>query len=316
MMKIIITDGYTLNPGDLSWKGFEKLGEVIYYDRTPAALVADRCKEAAVIITNKTPVNVDTIAKATDLKIIAVTATGYNIVDVEAAAKKHIAVCNVPVYGTDSVAQHAFALLLELTNHVGKNNNSVQDGEWAVSADWSYSKAPIIELRNKIIGIIGYGKIGQQTAKIAEAFGMKVIYNTKSGQPENPGRVSLETLFAQSDFISIHCPLRADNHSFIDKKLLSLMKPTAFLINSSRGQLINEQDLAEALNKGKLAGAALDVLAVEPPPSDHPLIGLPGCIITPHTAWLSFEARQRIMQVTYSNIAGIINGQPQNLVHP
>ena len=314
-MKIVITDGYTLNPGDLSWKAFDELGEVIYYDRTPAELVAVRCKDAAVIITNKTPIDADTISAATNLKAIAVTATGYNIVDTAAAAARDIPVCNVPVYGTDSVAQHAFALLLELTNHAGKNNQSVKDGDWNKSVDWCYSKAPIIELRNKILGIIGFGKIGGQTGKIAEAFGMKVIYYNRSGQPKGQGAVNIETLFGQSDFISIHCPLRPDNHAFINKQLLSLMKPTAFLINTSRGQLIHEQDLAEALISGRIAGAALDVLSVEPPPVDHPLINLPNCIITPHTAWLSFEARQRLMQVTFDNLVGIIKGNPQNAVN-
>src|SRR5882672_9184181 len=186
-MKIVITDGYTLNPGDLSWKAFDELGEVIYYDRTSAALVATRCKDATVIITNKTPINADTISGATNLKAIAVTATGYNVVDTAAAGIKNIPVCNVPVYGTDSVAQHAFALLLELTNHVGKNNQSVKNGDWSRSADWCYSKAPIIELRNKILGIIGFGKIGRQTGRIAEAFGMEVIYYNRSGQPKAPG---------------------------------------------------------------------------------------------------------------------------------
>jgi glycerate dehydrogenase len=314
-MRIVITDGYTLNPGDLSWKAFDALGEVIYYDRTPPALVSARCKDATVIITNKTPINAETISNAANLKAIAVTATGYNIVDTAAAALKHIPVCNVPVYGTDSVAQHAFALLLELTNHVGKNSDSVRNGDWSKSDDWCYTKAPIIELRNKILGIIGFGKIGKQTGKIAEAFGMKVIYYNRSGKPEGPGKVDIGSLFEQSDFISIHCPLKPDNHSFIDKKLLSLMKPTAFLINSSRGQLINEKDLAEALTSKKIAGAALDVLSVEPPPADHPLVNLPQCIITPHTAWLSFEARQRLMQVTYDNVACFINGNPQNVVN-
>jgi len=311
-MKIVITDGYTLNPGDLSWKAFYEFGEVVYYDRTPAALVAERCKDATIIITNKTPVNAETISVATNLKTIAVTATGYNIVDAAAAKIKNILVCNVPVYGTDSVAQHTFALLLELTNHVGENSSSVKNGDWSKSADWCYSKAPIMELSSKTLGIVGFGRIGKQTAKIAEAFGMKIIYNNRSAQT---GSVSIETLFAESDFISIHCPLRPDNNAFINKKLFSLMKPTAFLINSSRGQLINEQDLAEALTSGKIAGAALDVLSVEPPPVDHPLINLPRCIITPHNAWLSFEARQRLMQVTLENVSCVIKGTPQNVVN-
>ncbi|MBS1596956.1 MAG: D-2-hydroxyacid dehydrogenase [Bacteroidetes bacterium] len=314
-MKIVITDGYTLNPGDLSWKAFDALGEVMYYDRTPAALVAERCKEAEIIITNKTPINAATISAAIDLKAIAVTATGYNIVDSEAAKARNIPVCNVPVYGTDSVAQHAFALLLELTNQVGKNSESVRQGDWSASIDWCYTRSPIMELSKKIFGIIGYGRIGKQTGKIAEVFGMEVIYYNRSTQEGTPGSVTLETLFAESDCISIHCPLTPDNHGFINKKLFSLMKPTAFLINTSRGQLINEQDLAEALKSGQFAGAALDVLSVEPPPLNHPLIGLPECIITPHTAWISYEARQRLMQVTFENVVSIIKGTPRNVVN-
>jgi len=314
-MKIVITDGYTLNPGDLSWEPFSQFGEVIYYDRTAPELVAARCQDATVIITNKTPINAETISKASHLKIIAVTATGHNIVDVSAAKMKNIFVCNVPVYGTDSVAQHAFALLLELANQVGKHNQSVQDGDWYQSVDWCYSKAPVIELRNKILGIIGFGKIGQQVAKIGEAFGMKVIYNTRTAQPLQPGKVSLEELFTQSDFISIHCPLRPDNHSFLNKNLFVLMKPTAFIINTSRGQLIQEQDLADALATGKLAGAALDVLSVEPPLTNHPLINLTNCIITPHIAWSSFEARQRLMQTTLDNVMHALRGDPTNVVN-
>ncbi len=314
-MKIVITDGYTLNPGDLSWDRLSRAGEIIYYDRSSPAQVAGRCREASAIITNKTPITAEVIAAATQLKVIAVSATGYNIVDAVAARMKNIPVCNVPVYGTDSVAQHAFALLLELSNHVGKHNYSVQEGEWSNAADWSYTKAPIVELSNKTIGIIGLGKIGQQVAKIARAFGMKVIYHNRHTQPEPTGRVDIETLFAQSDFISVHCPLTADNLAFINKKLLGLMKQTAFLINTSRGQLINEDDLAEALSAKKIAGAALDVLSTEPPPHNHPLMHLPDCIITPHIAWQSFEARERLMNVTIDNVISALNGEAKNVVN-
>jgi len=314
-MKIVITDGYTLNPGDLDWNVFNQLGEVHYYDRTPAALIGERCSDADIIITNKTPISGNVINSASHLKAIAVSATGFNIVDAATAKSKKIPVCNVPVYGTDSVAQHAFALLLELTNHVGQNSRSVSQGEWSTSQDWCYSKAPIMELCQKTMGIIGYGRIGRQTAKIAEAFGMTVIHYNKSIPFGIIGNVTLENLFTESDVISIHCPLKPDNEGFVDKKLLSLMKPTAFLINTSRGQLINEQDLAEALSAGKLAGAALDVLSVEPPPKDHPLINLPNCIITPHNAWLSFEARKRLMHVTFENVAAILKGKPHNVVN-
>jgi glycerate dehydrogenase len=314
-MQIVITDGYTLNPGDLSWKPFEALGEVVLYDRTPEELVSERCRHANVIITNKTPVSSSVIASASALKVIAVTATGYNVIDVDAAAKKAIPVCNVPGYGTDSVAQHTFALLLELTNHVGKNAFSVHQGDWSRSADWCYSKGPITELSGKTLGIIGFGRIGQRVAGIAQAFGMNVVYADRSDKSSSAPRVSLEELFSQSDVVSLHCPLKDDNHSFVNERLLSRMKPGAFLVNTARGQLINEQDLATALRNGAIAGAALDVLSKEPPPPNHPLLGLPTCLITPHTAWLSLEARRRIMDTTYDNVAQALAGKPQNNVN-
>ena len=313
-MQIVITDGYTLNPGDLSWKDFEVLGDLFYYDRTPPELVLERCSKATVIITNKTPVSAVVMDAATNLKVIAVTATGYNIVDIAAAKKRNIIVCNVPAYGTDSVAQHAFALLLELSNHVGTNSNAVSNGEWFSSPDWCFTKKPVIELKDKIIGIIGLGKIGTRTAMIATAFGMKVIYTRGKKAPKDWKSVALHEVFMQADFISVHCPLTEDNKEFINKEMLELMKPTACLINTSRGQLINEKDLADALQKHKLAGAALDVLGVEPPLPDHPLIGLPNCIITPHNAWISLEARSRIMQTTLENVKAALKGKPQHVV--
>ena len=313
-MKIVITDGYTLNPGDLSWEPFETLGDVEYYGRTSAGQILERCRNAQIIVTNKTPVSAEVIEAARSLKLIAVTATGYNIIDTVAAKKRNIAVCNVPGYGTDSVAQHAFALLLELTNHVGINVASVQHGEWYGAADWCYTKKPLIELKNKTIGIIGLGKIGTQVATIANAFGMKVIYNRGKKALKGWKQVALHELFMQADFISVHCPLTADNNAFINKELLELMKPTAYLVNTSRGQLIAEKDLADALQKNKLAGAALDVLSTEPPLPNHPLIGLFNCIITPHNAWISFEARSRIMQITLENIKAALAGKPQHVV--
>ncbi len=314
-MQLVITDGYTLNPGDLNWEAFYKLGDVKYYDRTPASEVAVRCREADVIVTNKTPVNAATISQCPNLKMIAVTATGYNIVDVEAARKASITVCNVPVYGTYSVAQHAFALLLELSNKVGVNSASVAEGEWSTSKDWSYSKGPIIELLDKTLGIIGFGRIGEQTGRIAKAFGMNVVFHNPSPKNVNwATALPLQEVFRQSDFISIHCPLTPQNSGFINKQLLSQMKPTAFLINTSRGQLINEPELAEALQSATLAGAALDVLSSEPPPADHPLIGLSNCLITPHNAWLSFEARKRILETSLENIKGWMNGTHVNVV--
>jgi glycerate dehydrogenase len=314
-MKIIITDGHTLNPGDLTWEEMKTLGELSYYARTAADELTDRCLEAAVIVTNKTPITEKTIAAARQLKLIAVTATGYNVVDTVAARKHGVLVCNVPVYGTDSVAQHAFALLLELTNQVGRHERSVRNGEWTRSLDWCYTKTPVIELKDKMIGIVGYGKIGKQVAVIAKAFGMKVIFYNMSRTTGEATGTSLVDLFSKSDFISVHCPLTAGNQSFINKDLLLRMKSSAFLINTSRGQLINEPDLAEALQQKILAGAALDVLSSEPPPEHHPLIGLSNCTITPHLAWVSLEARQRIMTTTVENIRRVFSGNPQNVVN-
>ncbi|MCW3090056.1 MAG: D-2-hydroxyacid dehydrogenase [Ferruginibacter sp.] len=314
-MRIVITDGYTLNPGDLNWNAFDELGEVHYYDRTAAGEIIERCRNADIIITNKTPVNSEAIEAAKQLKLIAVTATGYNIIDIAAAKQRAILICNVPSYGTYSVAQHAFALLLELTNHVGINAASVQDGEWFRSADWCYTKQPLMELKDKTIGIIGLGKIGTQTAKIAMAFGMNVIYHHGKKAIKGATEVKLHELFMQADFISVHCPLTDSNKGFINKELLELMKPTAFLINTSRGQLIAEKELADALQNKKLAGAALDVLSQEPPLAEHPLIGLPNCIITPHNAWISFEARSRILQTTFENVKAALGGHPKNVVN-
>jgi glycerate dehydrogenase len=311
---IVITDGYTLNPGDLDWSAFNKLGSVTLYDRTAKDQIIGRCKDATVIITNKTAIDAQTIHECVKLKVIAVTATGYNVVSVAAAKSKGVVVCNVPAYGTDSVAQHTFAMLLELTNHVGDNNALVQKGEWASNIDWCFTKKPLIELSGKTLGIVGYGKIGQKVAEIGAAFGMKVIYINPSGRSGIGQAVSLEKLFTESDVVTLHLPLKEDNKAFVNSSLLSLMKPSAFLINTSRGQLIDESDLAHALKNRMIAGAALDVLSVEPPPQNHPLIGISTCLITPHNAWLSFEARQRIMNMTLQNVEMALAGSPQNLV--
>jgi glycerate dehydrogenase len=243
-----------------------------------------------------------------------VTATGYNNVDVSAAKKRGVTVCNVPTYGTYSVAQHTFALLLQLSNHVGINAASVANGQWQKATDWCYSLQPVIELKDKTLGIIGLGKIGSQVAILAQAFGMKVIYNRGKETLANTVQVSQHQLFMQSDFISLHCPLTADNKAFVNKELLGLAKPTAFLINTSRGGLINEKDLSQLLQQNKIAGAALDVLTNEPPEKNNPLIGLPNCIITPHNAWISVEARGRILETTLQNLQAFLNGSPQNVV--
>jgi glycerate dehydrogenase len=313
-MNIVITDGFTLNPGDLSWKELESFGTVLYYDRSSVSEIEQRCREADIIITNKTPIGKSIIERSTKLKMIAVTATGFNIVDINSAKEKQIVVCNVPEYGTHSVAQHTFALLLELSNHVGKHSQSVKDGKWANSIDWSYSLTPIVELKDKILGIVGLGKIGNQTARIAEALGMKIQFFRGNAHDVNASSVSLETLFSTSDFISLHCPLRPDNEQFVNRHLLSKMKSSAFLINTSRGQLINEQELADALNQNKIAGAALDVLSKEPPLSTNPLFTAENCIITPHNAWISREASSRLLNTSIQNIKAFLDGKPVNVV--
>lgn len=313
-MKIIITDGYTLNPGDLNWKEFDTAGDVVYYDRTFPVEAIARTFAADIIVTNKTIIDADIIAAASRLKLIAVTATGYNNVDAEAAKKNGIVICNVPGYGTHSVAQHTFALLLELTNSAGINSVSVTKGEWQTAKDWSYTAKPIIELKDKTIGIIGMGKIGKQVAAIADAFGMNILYNGGNTGKSNYKEVCVHDLFMKSDFISLHCPLTGTNKAFVNKELLGLMKPTACLINTARGGLINEKDLSQLLYQKKIGGAALDVLSTEPPEKNNPLIGLSNCIITPHNAWMSKEARQRIMDITIENIQAFIKGTPQNVV--
>jgi glycerate dehydrogenase len=313
-MNIVITDGFTLNPGDLSWKELESLGNIFYYNRTSPPDILSRCQDADIIITNKTPIGKDVIDAAPKLKMIAVTATGYNIIDVAAAKDKKIVVCNVPEYGTNSVAQHTFALLLELSNQVGKHAQTVREGKWVASVDWSYSVTPIIELQDKILGIVGLGKIGNQVARIATSFGMKIQYHRGKPAGVSASMATLENLFSTSDFVTLHCPLRPDNEQFVNAQLLSTMKPSAFLINTSRGQLINEQDLADALNKNIVAGAALDVLSKEPPPSINPLLNAKNCIITPHNAWISKEARSRLLDTSVKNVKTFLKGKPENVV--
>jgi glycerate dehydrogenase len=311
---IVVTDGHTLNPGDLDWQPFSRFGELRVYDRTSPGQGVERCREASVIITNKTPIDKNIIEFSPRLKLIAVTATGYNIIDTEAARQRKINVCNVPGYGTASVAQHAFALILELVNHVGENARTVVDGQWSKSKDWCYTVRPIVELSGKTIGIVGLGSIGGEVAKIASAFGMKVIFYNHRKKTSPYEQVSMDDLFAMSDVISLHCPLTKENERFVNARLLSLVKKSAYLINTSRGLLINENDLAQALHDGNLAGAGLDVLSAEPP-VENPLIGAPRCIITPHNAWLSFEARSRIMAATFANVDAAIKGNPRNVVN-
>jgi glycerate dehydrogenase len=315
MQEIVVTDGFTLNPGDLDWSPFRRMGNVTLYDRSSKDEIISRCEKATVIVTNKTPIDRQTIAACQHLKLIAVTATGYNIIDVESAKEMGVNVCNVPAYGTDSVAQHTFALILELTNHVGANHRSVQEGGWFKSKDWCYTTRSIIELSGKTLGIVGFGNIGRKVANIGAAFGMNIIFSNPSEKIHPFAKqVSRERLFAESDVVSLHLPLKNDSYGFVNEELLSLMKPSAFLINTSRGQLINEEDLSHFLKQNQIAGAALDVLSQEPPAPGHPLVGLSNCIITPHNAWLSFEARQRMLAITLANIESFLRDTPQNLV--
>jgi len=315
-MKMVVTDGYTLNPGDLNWDKIKAFGELAIYDRTPAELIVERCRDAEVVLTNKTPFTKETLAALPRLKFITVTATGYNVIDTKAAREQGVPVSNAPAYGTASVAQHVFALLLELTNHVGRNAASTAAGKWQQSADWCYTEAPVTELDGKTFGIVGFGNIGQKAGSIARAFGMQVIYYNPRPKELPIGRqVTLEKLFADSDFISLHCPLTSDNQEFVNAALVQTMKPSAMLINTARGQLIHEKDLANALNANVIAGAALDVLSKEPPNNGNPLLQAKNCIITPHNAWISSEARERIMNITAFNIAAFVNGQPTNLVN-
>jgi glycerate dehydrogenase len=315
-MNIVITDGHTLNPGDLSWECIREFGNISLYPRTAPDELYDRCSNADIIVTNKTEIRGNVIEQAHDLKLIAVTATGYNIVDIKAAREHNITVCNVPAYGTASVAQHTFALILELTNHVGVHSTSVSAGEWQITPDFGYSKTPLIELADKKLGIVGFGNIGRQVAQIGATFGMKVLYYSRHKQDTTiADYTDLKTLFTTCDIISLHCPLTEDNYQFVNDELLGLMKATAFLVNTARGQLINEQHLANALNNGRIAGAALDVLSKEPPGEDNPLLKAKNCVITPHNAWMTKEARERIMNVTIENIKSFLAGNPVNVVN-
>jgi glycerate dehydrogenase len=313
-MKIVITDGYTLNPGNQGWQPLQELGDVFYYDRSSINDTIARCHDADIIICNKTIINKMLLDTATNLKLIAVTATGFDNIDKAAAKEKNITICNVPEYGSLEVAQHTIALLLQLTNHVGINANSVHNGGWQQQQDWCYSLQPIQSLQNKVLGIVGMGKIGNQVARIAEALGMQIIFHGGQSKFGIGTAVNQYQLFLQSDIVSLHCPLNKENTGFVNTELIELMKPTAILINTARGALINEKDLARALYQQRISAAALDVLATEPPGKDHPLIGLRNCLITPHTAWLAKAARERILATTIANVKSFLDYQPINTV--
>ena len=317
-MKIVVLDGFTLNPGDLSWDGLQKMGDATIYDRTPMDKIVERAAGAEIVITNKTPLNKEILGQLSSLRYIGILATGYNIVDTQAARENGVIVTNVPGYGTDSVAQMTFALLLELCHHVQYHSNSVMQGKWSQSVEFCYWNYPLVELSGKTMGIIGFGNIGSKVADIATAFGMDIIGNdtfeSDQSHRKNFRWADLNQLLEQSDAVSIHCPLFPDTKGFMNRERLGMMKKSAFLLNTSRGALIVEEDLAEALNNDTIAGAGLDVLSVEPPSKDNPLFSAKNCIITPHIAWATIEARTRLMAIAVNNIATFINGKPVNIV--
>jgi len=316
-MRIVVLDGHTLNPGDLSWAGLHELGQCHIHDRTSPGAIVRGAQEAEIVLTNKTQLSKETIEQLPKLRYIGVLATGYNVVDVKAASQQNICVTNIPAYGTVSVAQMVFAHLLNLTQHVAEHWQSVQTGTWSRSQDFCYWNFPLVELAGLTMGIIGLGRIGQTTARLALDFGMKVIYFDveKSITPQvNAQAVDLDTLFRESDVVSLHCPLTDSNYRLVNEQRLQLMKPTAFLINTSRGSLIDEKALADALNTGKIAGAGLDVLSREPPEADNPLLKAKNCYITPHIAWATRAARQRLMDIALTNIQAFLNGRPQNAI--
>ncbi len=321
-MKIVVLDGYTENPGDLSWEGLEALGDVTVYDRTPYTGGTDeilrRARGADILITNKTPLNAETIrALSGSLRYIGVLATGYNVVDVSAARTSGIPVCNIPTYGTTAVAQFTLALLLELCHHVGAHSRRVREGAWSECPDFCFWDYPLIELAGKTMGLIGYGRIGKTVGALAKAFGMRVVFHDEFVSSDGSAeKMTLEELYAQSDVISLHCPLFPENTGMICASAIRKMKPGVIILNTARGQLINEADLAEALRSGKVGGAAVDVLSAEPARADNPLLSAPNCLVTPHIAWAPKESRQRLMNIAVDNVQAFLDGHPQNVVNP
>lgn len=320
-MKIVVLDGNALNPGDLSWQGFEAYGEVVVYDRTSYTNkqeIIERIGSAEAILTNKTPIDEEVLAAVPQLKYIGVVATGYNVVDIAASRKRGIPVTNIPAYGTDAVAQSTFALLLEIANQVGVHNQSVHQGDWQNSIDFTYWKTPLMELRGKTIGLIGYGEIAQATATIAHAFNMQVIYwnhRAKEAQAEWAQQVSLEELYHQSDVISLHVPQTAETEQMINQEAIQQMKDGVILLNTARGGLLDEAAVAEALNAGKIYAAGVDVVSKEPMAADNPLLKAKNCFITPHIAWAPVETRERLMGIAVDNFAAFIHGTEKNVVN-
>ena len=317
-MKIVVTDGNAVNPGDLSWEFLQKYGDVTVYPRTPAELAVERLQDADMILINKTPITVQVLDACPHLKLICVLATGYNVVDCEAAKQRGIPVCNVPDYSTSAVSQFTFSLLLELCNAVGHHSRVVHEGAWCRCPDFCFWDTPQVELAGKTIGIIGFGRIGRAVGRIAKAFGMEVLAYNRSRCPEGEaiGRyVDLDTLLAHSDIVSLHCPLTDETRRIIGTHALQKMKDGAILLNTARGPLIDEAAVAAALRSGKLRGAGVDVVAQEPIPEDSPLLHAPNCLITPHMAWAPLESRQRIIDCTVRSIEGFLAGKPVNTVN-
>ena len=318
-MKIVVLDAYALNPGDLSWSGLEALGEVTLYDRTAPEEVVAHAQDAEVILTNKVPVNAEAIAALPQLRYIGVMATGYNIIDIAAAKARNITVTNVPGYSTASVVQLTFSLLLELCYHTQRHSDAVLEGRWASSKDFSFWDYPLTELAGKTLGIIGLGSIGRGVADVAAAFGMQVLAYSRT-QTDQSHRANFswlarpEEIFEQADVISLHCPQTPETENIVNREALKLFKPSAMLINTSRGGLVDAQALAEALNEGRIAGAGIDVLAVEPPPADHPLFKAKNCIITPHIGWATYEARTRMMDFLTENLQAFQTGRAINVL--
>lgn len=315
-MHIVILDGFALNPGDLGWSNIEELGNCTVYDRTPPEKIVERAKGAQAIFINKVTIDKKIISQLPELKFIGILATGYNVIDIDAAKEAGIVVANIPAYSTDSVAQLVFAHILHFARNVSLHADSVRSGKWSASEDFCYHLTPQIELTGKTLGIIGYGRIGHAVAKAGRAFGMNVIYHNRSKKEASPGIMpaDLNTLLRTSDFISVNCPLNEDNEKFINKEAIQKMKQSVFIVNTGRGALIDEYDLAEALNEGRIAGAGLDVLSEEPPEPENPLLTAKNCFITPHIAWTTIEARKRLIQIAGENLKAFIEGAPKNVI--
>ena len=318
-MKIVVLDGYTLNPGDLSWDALKALGDVEIYERSNPAEVLERATGADILLTNKTPLGKDILEQLPVVKFISLLATGYNVVDVQFAKQKGIVVSNVPGYGTASVVQMTFALLLEFCLHVQRHSDAVAAGRWSSSKDFCFWDYPLVELQDKTLGIIGFGDIGKKVADVASAFGMQIVANSRTqsdqGHRKNFKWVTLDELLRQADVVSIHSPLTPETTGLINKQTLQLMKPSAFLINTSRGPIIVDQDLANALNNGTIAGAGIDVLSAEPPTADNPLLKAKNCIITPHISWATKEARARLLDIAVNNVKAFLEGKAVNVVN-